>query len=188
MFFCFSPSLMMWFFPPVSSFPAPCYPPSLRNMAARWCVLRLCPAPLPLTTSTAHFPATLSQSVAAVWTQSPLTIILSMTSRWKSSAKYPSLVREACLKIILTRAPPPLLSATMTQQSLLSGEEEDWWITGMSSWPTKHTSCTTRRRPRGNSGSEYSSLFNMMMVPQTTCSLYTVLLFAFYLINIFKLK
>ena len=135
---------------------APCCLLSIRTMAARWCGLRLRPAPLLLRASTVHCAVTLHQSVGAVWAPTPHTIILCVMSRWSSTVKCPSLVEQAAMGITMDRAPWPLLATTMTQQFHLFAGEEGRWITGMSSWPIRHISCTTHPRPRGSSGSEYS--------------------------------
>lgn len=148
----FFPFLLSHFFPHLLAPPAPCCPPSTRTMAARRCRPRLCPAP-PLR-ATGNYATTLPQSAGAAWAPTPPTIMPSTTSRWTSTKKCPLWLEEAAMGFALAGAPCPWLP--MTPQFRWSAGEEDWWTTVMSSWPTRHTNCTTHHRPGGNNGSEYS--------------------------------
>lgn len=133
----------------------PCFPLSIRTMGARWCGLTLSRAPLPLRPSTGSCATTLLESVGAALTQTPPTTMPCMTSRWRSTASCLSLAAKAWTGIPSARAPRPSSpTATMTRRPHSFAGGAGRWITETSSWPTKHTSCTTRRRPRGNSGSE----------------------------------
>lgn len=136
--------------------PAPCCPPSIRTMAARWCVPRVHPAPPPLRASNGRYAAALLQSAGAALAPTPPTITPSMTSGWTSTVKCPLPAEVAAMGCDLAGAPCPWLPAATTPQSRWSAVGEEWSTTVMSSWPTRHTSCTTRRRPGGNSGSEYT--------------------------------
>ena len=147
-----SPLILFSLFSPSPA--APCCPPSIRTMVVRRCGLRLRLALLLLRASTGRCAFTLHQSVGAVWALIPHIIIQCMMSRWSSTVKCPSLVGEVAMGIPLTRAPCPLLPATMIQQSHSYAGGEEWWITGMSSRLIRRTSCTTHHRPRGSSGSK----------------------------------
>ncbi len=156
--FCFTyflPTLLLSHLSP-SPLPAPCCPPCVRTMAARWCGPRPHPAPPHLRASTGRYAATLPPSVGAAWVPTPPTITLSMTSGWSNTEKCPSSVGFAPAGV-----PCPWLPATLTPQSRWFAGGEDLWTIAMSSWPTRHTSCTTHHRPEGNSGSKYSSLFTV---------------------------
>lgn len=129
---------------------------------ARWCV----PTPPPLRASAGRPAATHPPSVGAAWAQTPPTITLSMTCRWTSTQMCPFLLEEVatalalaggtCLWLLMTLLPPQ------------SAGEEDWWTTGMSSWLTRHTSCTTHHRPGGNNGSEYGHISGFFQRTETS--------------------
>ena len=152
---------MPFFFPLFSPPPpaAPCCPPSTRTMAARWCGPRPHPAPPPLRASTGRYAAPLPRSAGAAWAPTPPTITPSTTSGSTSTEMCHFSAEAAATGSGPVEAPCPWSPAALTPPSHSSAGGEDWWTTAMSSWLTRHTSGTTRRRPGGNSGSEYRSLF-----------------------------
>lgn len=160
-FFLCSPSPLSLLSPTLSSLSSPyptasCYPPSVRITMARWRGLRLRPVSLPPKASLSRCAAVLRPSVGAVSAPTPHITILCMMSRWRSSVMCPFLVEKATLRIKQDKDPCPSLPATMTQQCHSSAGGGEWWITGMSSWLIRRTSCTIHHRPRGSSGSEYT--------------------------------
>uniref|UniRef100_A0A671TEC0 PAT complex subunit Asterix n=1 Tax=Sparus aurata TaxID=8175 RepID=A0A671TEC0_SPAAU len=129
------------------------------TMAARWCGPRPHPAPPPLRASTGRYAAPLPRSAAAAWAPTPPTITPSTTSGSTSTETCPFSVEAAAMGSAPAGAPCPWSPAATTPRCRSSAGGEDWWTTAMSSWLTRHTSGTTRRRPGGNSGSEYRPLF-----------------------------
>lgn len=162
LFFVFSTFLLLLLSPGPSRPPAaPCCPPSIRTMVAPWCGPRPPPAPPLLRAFTGRYAATLPQSAGAAWAPTPPIITPSMTSGWSSTKKCPLSVEAVATGFTPAGAPCPWSPAATTPRSRWSAGGEDWWTTVMSSWPTRHTSCTTHLRPGGNNGSEYASLFTV---------------------------
>lgn len=138
--------------------PAPCCPPSIRTMAARWCGPRPPPVPPPLRASTGRYAAVLPRSVGAAWAPSRRTTTLCMTSGWSTTMNCPLWMEGVHMGYTPAGGPCPWWPVTLTPLSRWFGGGGDWWTTAMSSRLIRHTRSTTHHRPRGNSGSEYTSL------------------------------
>lgn len=140
---------------------APCCPPSIRTMAARWCGPTRRPAPPPLRASTGRYAVTRRPSAGAAWGPTPPTTTPSTMCGWSSTGKCPSSVEEEATGFEPAEAPCLWWAAAATPPSHWSAGGEGWSTTAMSSRPTRRTSCTTHHRPGGSNGSEYSSLFDI---------------------------